>query len=222
MGWFGFAVSDACDAQGQFGKGEGETFLLWFNALTDTTRIRRTIGHLHGQDLNVENLSYLPHQLYQYGYGEQAYGYLLHLANPATPGGIIRRYRMGWWKAFVQGMMGIDGDARYRRVSTVYRGRSGDSAAISQLPIMGTRVTVSHWGKGTALLNEGGQPINWRAGFTGHHLQVFVNGKPLRTKQQTGKMGNIISYVDMKVSPGQKLTAVWRKINKCAGVNEPV
>lgn len=197
--------------QGKFGKGEGETFLLWFNALTDTARIRHTIDHLISNAWNVENLSYLPHQLYLYGYGDRAYQYLLDLANPATPRRDYPEVSFGVVEGIVQGMMGIDGDARYNRVSTVYRGRTGDSSTIRQLPIMGTRVTVSHWARGSALLNEGHQPITWRAGFNGHHTQVIVNGKPVKTKRQTGKMGNIISYVELKVSPGQKLTAVWRK-----------
>ena len=58
--------------EGTFGKGEGETFLLWFDVLTDSSRTRKTIQHLLSGKLNVENLSYLPYQLYRHGYIDAA------------------------------------------------------------------------------------------------------------------------------------------------------
>src|SRR4051812_48129892 len=43
---------------GKFGKNEGETFLLWFDALKDSIRKRKTIERILTNNWNVENMSY--------------------------------------------------------------------------------------------------------------------------------------------------------------------
>jgi hypothetical protein len=109
---------------GHFGKTEGETFLLWFDALKDSTRRSKTIEHLLAGNWNMENLSYFPYQLYRLGYPDQAYRYMLHLTDPSTPRREYPEVSYGVLGAFVQGLMGIEPDARARLVATLYRGSS--------------------------------------------------------------------------------------------------
>jgi hypothetical protein len=105
----------------QFGKAEGETFLLWFDVLKDTARKGSTIRHLQSMDLNVENLSYLPLQYYRNGYWDQAYDLIMHLVNPSTQRREYPEVSYGVIEAMVQGLMGVDADASTHTVSTLYR-----------------------------------------------------------------------------------------------------
>src|SRR4051812_2400417 len=69
---------------GIFGKNEGETFLLWFDALKDSIRKRKTIERILTNNWNVENMSYFPYLFYKNGYWSDALHYMLLLTNPAT------------------------------------------------------------------------------------------------------------------------------------------
>ena len=52
--------------------------------LKDTTRTRKTIDQILARDWNMENQSYFPYVLGQYGYPEQIRSQILHLTDPAT------------------------------------------------------------------------------------------------------------------------------------------
>jgi hypothetical protein len=112
--------------EGEFGKGEGETFLLWFDALTDSNRTTKTIAHLLANDWNVENLSYLPYQLYRHGYTQEAYKYILHLTDPSTKRREYPEVSFGVVQAIVQGLMGIEADATKNTLGSFFNGREGD------------------------------------------------------------------------------------------------
>ncbi|WP_315823946.1 hypothetical protein [Paraflavitalea speifideaquila] len=187
--------------QGVFGKGEGETFLLWFNALNDSGRIRKTIAHLINNESNVENLSYQPYQLYKYGYWDKAYNYILYLTNPTTKRRDYPEVSFGAIEGIVQGLMGVDVDARFNRVTTLYRNRTADSAVISHLPVLSTSVTISHWANGSSITNEGKQPVNWQVACNGRIPFIEVAGRKMKTTQECGIMGDFISYVEVRVPP---------------------
>ncbi len=197
--------------QGVFGKGEGETFLLWFDALNDSARIRKTIAHLLNNEWNVENLSYQPYQMYKYGYWDKAYSYILYLTNPTTKRREYPEVSYGAIEGIVQGLMGIDADARFNRVSTIYRSHRADSAVITHLPVLSTSITVKHWPNGSSLLNEGKKPVNWRVACNGRIPHITVGGRKMKTTQECGIMGNFISYVEVRVPPGKKLVAGFKK-----------
>ncbi|MBZ5855522.1 trehalase family glycosidase [Flavihumibacter profundi] len=195
---------------GVYGKGEGETYLLWFNALTDTARIRQTLNHLAGNKWNVENLSYHPAILYKYGYWEKAYEDILYLANPATPRRDYPEVSYGVIDGIVQGLMGVEADARYNTIKTIYRSSNGHSATLQQLPVLQTRVTIIHEAVKSSFKNEGNKNIVWRAAFNGRHKFIYVGGRKSRAKQQQEKMGNIVSYIDLMVAPQQQVTAALK------------
>ncbi|MDF2189015.1 hypothetical protein [Paraflavitalea sp. CAU 1676] len=196
---------------GVFGRGEGETFLLWFDALKDSARIRSTIGHLVNNDWNVENLSYQAYQLYRYGYWDKAYSYILYLTNPATKRRDYPEVSFGAIEGIVQGLMGVEADARFNRVSTLYRSRSADRSSLFHLPVLSSTVTVEHWQNGSSLLNEGKKAITWRVAFNGEIPFIEVAGRKMKATRECGIMGNFISYVDVRVPPGKKLVAGYKK-----------
>ncbi|ULQ54719.1 hypothetical protein [Flavihumibacter fluvii] len=195
---------------GKFGKGEGETFLLWFDALTDTTRIRQTIGHLLGNEWNVENLSYQPAIFYKYGYWDKAYAILLHLADKATPRREYPEVSYGVIDGIVQGLMGVAADARFNRIETLYRNQNGQSASLEHLPVLSTHVSIIHWAGKTKFKNEGPSTIKWRAAFSGNHKHIYAAGRKYTAKQQVEKMGNIVSYIDLTVGPQQAVAAALK------------
>jgi hypothetical protein len=201
----------------QFGKAEGETFLLWFDVLQDTTRKKKTIGHLLTMDLNVENLSYLPLQYYRNGYWSQAHDLILHLADPATARREYPEVSYGVIEAMVQGLIGVDANAVTRTVSTLYRSDNKASAQLTGLPVFNTTLTVTHFGSTrSAIVNTGKHPFIWRARFSGDYKEAIVNsslaGKGLPGKLRGSKLnqekdrdGHLISWLEMEVAPGKKL-----------------
>lgn len=186
-----------------FGNAEGETFLLWYNVLKDNKRIKSTINHLITSQWNVENLSYLPHQLCRYGYRKEAYQYILHLTNPATKRREYPEVSFGVIEGIVQGIMGVEPDARFNRVTTIYNSHNNYSSEICNLTLLSKKVNIKHWPKGSSLTNKAAKQINWRAAFYGSIKSVMVNGKKVKPTLQTDEMGNKRSYIDVSVSPGK-------------------
>ncbi|MGN6511023.1 MAG: hypothetical protein ACTHLD_16275, partial [Chitinophaga sp.] len=190
-----------------FGKGEGETFLLWFDALKDPQRTESTIAHLTSKQWNVENLSYFPYVLSKFGYAGKAYEYILHLSDPGTKRREYPEVSFGVLEGIVQGLMGVDGDARYNRVSTLYRGNAKDSMTLEQAPVLGILLSVGHAQNRSWVKNEGEKPVVWRAKFMGAHPVVRSGGRAYRTKQERDRRGRAVSYADIKLAPGAQVTA---------------
>jgi hypothetical protein len=193
----------------QFGRDEGETFLLWFDGLKDSTRKQKTLQHLMSNNWNVENQSYFPVIMYQNGYWDKGDEYMQHLTNPATARREYPEVSFGVVEGFVQGLMGVAPDARFSRVSTLYRNKNEVSSTISNLPVLGTLLSVTHQsGKQSAVRNTGKKAVLWRACFAGDYNHVLVNGKPAKVAKETNWLGNIISSTDVPVGAGKTVT-VW-------------
>lgn len=191
-----------------FGKGEGETFLLWYDVLTDSSRIKYTINHLLEGQWNVENLSYLSLQACKYGYFEKAYQYILYLTHPDTKRREYPEVSFGVIEGIVQGIMGVEADARFNRITTIYNSHSKQSSELRNLNILSSRIGLKHLGGGSTFNNGGSKVINWRAAFHGAIPHVMVGGKKMKTVQQTDKIGNKRSYIDVRVLPGKSITVV--------------
>ncbi|HTJ13351.1 MAG TPA: hypothetical protein VL547_15050 [Dinghuibacter sp.] len=188
---------------GQFGLGEGETFLLWFDALHDTARARRTIGHLASVRWNMENTSYLPYLFYREGFWDTARRTILYLSDPSTARREYPEVSFGVVQGVVLGYMGVDVVPGTRVVTTVYRGEG--NAWLKDLPVLGTTLEVRHLSKtSTAITNTGHRRIIWRAGFNGAYRTAVVNRKRVAMKQQTDKWGRVTSYADVPLEPGQQ------------------
>ena len=191
---------------GAFGKGEGETFLLWFDALQDSARAGRTVEHLISKDWNVENLSYFPVVLSRYGYYDQALRYILHLADANTRRREYPEVSFGVVEGVIQGLMGVDADARYNRVSTLFNGQPGDTLAAERIPALSGHITVQESENRTSLQYHGNTAIVWRAKFPGRHSFIKTGNRKIKALQELDKRGKFISFADLRLQPGKVTT----------------
>ncbi|NRF41184.1 hypothetical protein [Pedobacter foliorum] len=159
----------------KFGMEEGDTFLLWFDALKEGDRKEKTIQHLLSRDWNIENLSYFPLIMYQNGQADRAYNYMLHLTNPETKRREYPEVSYGVIKGFVEGLMGVEADARVSKISTLYRGKSEVTSELNDLPVLNTLITLKHEGnKKSVLTNNGKKKILWQPRFLNDKGKVIV------------------------------------------------
>jgi len=194
--------------EGKFGLNEGETFLLWFDALKDSVRKSKTIEHLYSNDWNVENLSYHSLIYYKNGYWEKAYQNILHLANPSTARREYPEVSFGVVEGIVQGLMGIDADASAHRISTLFRTKDETNATVQHVPVLNTTISVKHTNNKTSeLTNEGKTTLSWRASFAGVFKQILVNGKSVKAQRLKDESGLTISFADIQVNAGKSVTA---------------
>jgi len=151
----------------QFGVDEGETFLLWFDALNEGDKKEKTIQHLLNNKWNVENLSYFPLIMYQNKQEAAGYKYLLHLTNPNTKRVEYPEVSFGVIKGFTEGLMGVQPDARYQRITTLYRGKDTEVSELRDIPILNTSVSIKHEGKHkSTFTNSGKTDVYWQPEFT--------------------------------------------------------
>jgi hypothetical protein len=190
----------------RFGKAEGETFLLWFGALKDSSRRRHTVEHLLSSELNVENLSYLPLICYRLGYTKDARAQILRLADPSTKRREYPEVSYGVIEAVVQGLMGVEGNAADGSVSTLYRGGAGEST-LAGVPVLNTMLTIRHFGSGrSSMRNEGGHAIKWKACFAGDYKEAILRKKIIqKINKEKDDQGRIRSWVEVEVAPGEEV-----------------
>ena len=187
---------------GHFGKNEGETFLLWFDALQDSARKERTLAHLAAEKWNMENTSYLPYLFYQQEHWDQARDHLLYVANPATPRRQYPEVSFGVVEGIVQGLMGVSVLPGTRTITTLYRQKDGSESSLKDLPILQTTLSLRHEGsKMSVLTNSGSRPVLWRAQFAGSYSRARVGNATLRLKKGMTPGGKAVSYIDMAVPP---------------------
>lgn len=185
-----------------FGKEEGETFLLWFDALTDPFRLQRTLAHIASKKWNAENTSYLPLLFYRYGQWSQAKEYLRFLSDPSTPRREYPEVSYGVVDGIVQGLMGISPSATNRSISTMLRDTSNQLYSVSNLQVLGTSISVIHHGRSrSTITNDGNEAFTWIACFAGSFNQGTLNGKKVRLRQKQDASGTI-SYCNVIVPAG--------------------
>jgi len=191
---------------GKFGRDEGETFLLWFDALKDTTRINRTLTHLASKTWNVENTSYLPLIFYNNNSWHKARDYTLYLSDKNTERREYPEVSFGVIEGVVQGLMGVSPDARSQSISTIYKTTDNANASVSNLPLLGTVVNITHQSvRESSLINTGKRQVKWKAMFYGNYKQAYANGKPVRVKQTTDNWGKHITFAEFAVKPGAQV-----------------
>ncbi len=193
---------------GKFGNEGADVFLLWFNMLNDSIKRNSVVEDLISADLNVETMSYLPYLLYLNGYLDQAYRYILHLSDPNTKRREYPEVSFGVIEGIIQGLMGIDPDARSGTISTIFRGKAQIEVTADDVPVLNSAIKVQHFGSGKTLyMNKGSFPMNWIAGFAGKHSSINVDGKPVKASFDKGSDGKVFSFVNIVVQTGQQVNA---------------
>jgi D-lyxose ketol-isomerase len=77
---------------------------------------------------------------------------------------------------------------------------------LKDLPVLGTTITITHIGKTKSIMrNTGNETITWRAMFNGKFDKGRVNGKTVKINSVKDKQGRDISWVDIKLKPGQQI-----------------
>lgn len=193
--------------QREFHKGEGETFILWFNATKNAERIRATLAHMLSINWNVENLSYFPKIFYSYAYNKEAYRQLTALSTMDRCE--YPEVSYGAMEGIVAGMAGIQVNAGKKQVQTLSRLTSETEwINLQYLPVMGGTISVRHdHTNKTTFKSHLDKPILWKAIFSGKHARICCNGKPLLAKIETDVLGNTYSYIEVKIKPGKQFVA---------------
>mgnify|MGYP003364081430 CR=1 FL=1 len=191
----------------KFYKGEGESFVIWFNATERAERIRVTVHNLLNQEWNVETLSYFPALLYRYGYDEDAYSKLTSL--PRMNRSEYPEVSFGIVEGVAGGVMGIEPSAVEKRITTLSRlPKQTDHAVLSNVPVFGGYITVEHDGrKKSKFTNLTGKTVVWRAAFGGNHPSVKSTGKEQKANLSVDVLGNETSYIDIEVPANETWSA---------------
>lgn len=186
-----------------FGNGEGSIFALWFDAASDTERIRSIAEICNSQFWNIENQSYMPAIMYRYGYDKEAYDNLTDIPGkqrceyPEASYGVI--------EGIFGGLMGINPDFRTATVETRSHILEADgTVTVSDVPVFNGHITLTHMGRTVSeLVNNTGDGITWRAAFSGEHATLYVDGKAVAAQFGTDPSGNPVSYVDVRLKRGR-------------------
>lgn len=190
----------------KFGRDEGETFLLWFDALKDSVRVKKTMAHVASKTWNMENTSYLPFLFYKNGYWDKARSYLLYLSDPSTVRREYPEVSFGVIEGIVQGLMGIMPDASTGTISTAYKSNGAGNAQINHLPLLHTTIDILHLSKQqSAISNTGAKSFKWKAIFYGTYTRAYANGNLIAVRKGTDPQQRRITFVETTVKPGQKV-----------------
>ncbi len=191
---------------GNFGKGEGEVYLLWFDILKNGSKKESVIRNLTSGMWNIENTSYFPLLLYKNGYWKEAYHYLLYCSDPSTKRRDYPEVSFGVVEGIVEGLMGISCDGYNRVVTSLFHSTDIDSAALRNLPVLGTYLDISYEGSGKAVFhNSGSRSIRLKAGFSGQFPFLFNENEKLPVTYEYGPSGRVTTYTEVSLQPGNEI-----------------
>lgn len=180
-------------------------YLLYFDVLDDSTRIRNIMDQYSVQQgkLIVELKSYLPTLFYESGHTALATRMIIDLCSPANPRRDYPENSFTVIEHVTRGLMGIEPDATTGVISTLSRlGTGTDWVELSNIHVMGRRISVAHNGEvSSSLVNQGSQPMLWQACFYGSYPTIRVNGRP-KTAMVTWRNGRMISTVNVSIPAG--------------------
>lgn len=165
------------------------------------------IDQILSREWNIENESYFPYLLGQYGYANQVRDYILRLTDLKTKRREYPEVSYGAIQGIVQGVMGIRADARVNRITTLFNGRAGDTHTLENLPVLQRKISVTQSPDKASLRNAGSSPLQWRVMFTGKHPFIIVDGVKRKAMQMTAKGARTVSFLDVNVVASGQVTA---------------
>jgi hypothetical protein len=198
----------------QSGYGSADVMVLYFNAAKNSQHIQEALNYISSQnywkETNIEDESYIPLTLFRYGRYQAAYQVLANISDPQKQRREYPEVSYSVIAAIVGGVMGIapGGQSDGYDVSTLPGLlNSSDHATITNLAIKQSQIEVTHTGAtSTSLSNLSGHSLRWRAEFPGSLAQLVIAGKSRPTHHSATPDGATISWIDVQVSPGSKVT----------------
>jgi hypothetical protein len=185
----------------------GETYILWFRAVSDASRAKAILGRLIQGASNMENRSHYPWLLYRFHVPEEAYPILVSLKD-------MRRSEypevsFGAMEGIVAGLMGVRPSAAKYIVQTLPQLTAATEwAQLKALPVLNTTINIRHVRAGKSeLANNGASAVKWQACFYGNHKTINVDGKDRDAGFATDEVDNGYSFVVIEVSPNSTVTA---------------
>ncbi len=191
--------------------------LLYWDAIRDPAKLKSAVKDLADipleRDSNqVEDKSYQPEILYRFGYTDKAYRQILDLAREDRHRREYPEVSFAMIGAICRGMMGVTveptGNPKHLRIRTVSGlGPKTNWAELSNLPVLGTQISLRQEAVSTTLTNQGTEPMHWRAAFVGKHTRFYVDGKRKTPQYETGSLDRVFTYLDVEVMPGKSVRA---------------
>lgn len=178
-------------------------YLLYFNALSDPTRIQQLAATYRDnyKNLIVELKSYLPIIFYENGYSQLANEMIVSLCSAENKRRDYPENSFTIIEHITRGLMGIEADAMQNQVSTLPRlAASADFSELKNVPVLSGVITVRHDGNAkTRFTNHSNTAVKWKALMPGSHNFLFVNGAKRKCKVET-RLGRKFSFVIVEVA----------------------
>jgi hypothetical protein len=173
-------------------------FLLWYNVVEDSARIRKSLFDISNSQ--VEVLSYLPMLFYRYGFNNEGYDFL---------GRIYADKRRNYPEAsssaiegIVHGLMGVEPSASDGMIKTCPRLTQKTAfVTVENIPVFCGLISLRHESQThTTLANKSERQVTWRAIFQGYFENIKVNGKKVPANHFSDAAGRMHSYTDITVA----------------------
>ncbi len=191
---------------GEFTRGEGVPYILWFGATEDPERIRASFTDILSSEWNAENLSHFPELFYRYGYNDEAYEYLISL--PAMTRADYPEVSFGIIEGCVSGVMGFRPSYADKTVETLSRMKEKEEAEIKNISSFDGYMTVKHIGNDyTEIVNNTNIGLSWKASFLGEYPYIESNGITYPSEQYRDIKGNFISWANIYLPANSEATA---------------
>lgn len=185
-------------------EGSLQAFLLYKDVLMPGDKREETLRGLNqGPPVNIEMKSYYPEILYRYGAPARASRILLELCYPETRRREYPEVSYAVIGGIVNGLMGIEPDARFGIVKTLSRLPEEMAwAELDFVPVFGRNIKVRHNGKKeTMLTNRSDEKLKWIARFYEEGDELLVDGDAVQAERSVDLAGNPVIQIEIAVPP---------------------
>lgn len=208
------------------GWGKENSWFMLMKGLTDAESPRTTAyldfvdERLESKDdlpENIEAISYVPEVFFQYHQNERGWKWMKHILSKVDQEHVQSSLtgRNGNYPEVsfvlianvIENLMGVQPDAANGRVRTMsHLPASIDALAIRAIKIGSATLSLQHEAKHTSVLKyeKGSRPLQWKAGFTGKHDRLWVNGVEKKSLQSK-EFGQDYSYITIDLTPGEEM-----------------
>ena len=194
-------------SDGDFRRGEGVPYIMWFNVTDDEERAKGVFTDIMESQWNVENLSHFPEMFYRYGYNDEAYAYLVSL--PSMSRSEYPEVSFGVVEGCVCGAMGLRPDYVSKSVATLSHITTPDAdSSLKNVKVFDGYMSVRHVGNDyTEISNDTSEDLVWKVSFLGDYSAVEADGKRFPVTRHTDLKGNVYTTAEIELGGGVSLNA---------------